>query len=65
VCPNFRRKILSFWFHSSAFSNFWKIGKIPIYFPKFGKSFFQKLEKSFFQKWENNVRNFPNFGKSK
>jgi len=50
------------WFHSSAFSNFWKIGKFLIPFPKFWKKLFQKLEK-LFKKLENNFGNLPIFQK--
>jgi len=46
------------WFHSSAFSNFWKIGKFAIPFPKFWKTLFQKLEKLFSKNWETILETF-------
>jgi len=45
------------WFHSSASSNFWKIGKFPIPFPKFLENTFPKIRKTHFKKLENNFGN--------
>jgi len=55
------------WFHSSAFSNFWKIGKFSIPFPKFLKTLFKKWKNSFQKIGEQfwKPSNFPKFVKGR